>query len=135
MKESNVTVRSFLVNYGNLKDSYGYSFITKDKKIVFSGDTAPSEALIKEAFDADILVHEVYSEEGFKKKTKDWQAYHKAHHTSSVEVGLSANRVKPQKLVRSHVLFWVADEESILKDVGLNFKGETILAEDQMVIR
>ena len=134
-RDANVTVRAFRVNHGNLKGSYGYSFITKDKKIVFSGDTAPSEVLIKEAFDADILVHEVYSEKGFKQKTKDWQTYHKAHHTSSVEVGLIANRVKPQKLVLSHVLFWGADKESILKDVRLNFKGETILAEDQMIIR
>jgi len=134
-KDLNVTVRAFRVNHGNLKDSYGYSFITRDKKIVFSGDTTLSEVLIKESNSADILVHEVYSEEGFKQKTKDWQIYHKAHHTSSVEVGLIANRVKPQKLVLSHVLFWGADKESILKDVSLNFKGETILAEDQMVIR
>jgi ribonuclease BN (tRNA processing enzyme) len=133
-KDSNVTVRAFRVNHGELADSYGYSFITDDKKIVFSGDTAISDVLIEEARGADVLVHEVFSEEGFQKKTEDWKKYHKAHHTSSLEVGLIANMVKPKKLVLSHILFWGASKESILDDVKLNFKGETILAEDQMVI-
>ena len=133
-KDSNVTVRAFKVNHGKLTNSYGYSFITNDKKIVFSGDTAISDILIEEAKGADVLIHEVFSEEGFQKKTKDWQIYHKAHHTSSIEVGLIANKVKPKKLVLSHILFWGASKESILEDVRLNFKGETILAEDQMVI-
>ena len=133
-KDSNVTVRAFRVNHGELADSYGYSFITDDKKIVFSGDTAISDVLIEEARGADVLVHEVFSEEGFQKKTEDWKTYHKEHHTSSIEVGLIANMVKPKKLVLSHILFWGASKESILEDVRLNFKGETILAEDQMVI-
>jgi ribonuclease BN (tRNA processing enzyme) len=133
-KDSNVTVRAFKVNHGELIDSYGYTFITDDKKIVFSGDTAISDTLIKEARDADILIHEVFSEEGFQKKTKNWKTYHKAHHTSSVEVGLIANEAKPKKLVLSHILFWGASKGSILKDVRLNFTGETILAEDLMVI-
>mgnify|MGYP001422365163 CR=1 FL=1 len=104
-------------------------------KIVFSGDTAFSYKLIEEAKGADILIHEVYSEEGFKKKSKDWQIYHKAHHTSSVDVGIIANKVNPKKLVLSHILFWGFDEESILKDVSLNYNGETIIAEDKMVIK
>ena len=133
-KDSNVTVQAFRVNHGELIDSYGYSFITDDKKIVFSGDTAFSDALIEEAKGADILIHEVFSEEGFQRKAEDWKTYHKAHHTSSLEVGLIANMVKPRKLVLSHILFWGASKESILEDVKLNFKGETILAEDRMVI-
>jgi hypothetical protein len=36
--------------------------------------------------------------------------------------------------VLSHILFWGASKGSILKDVRLNFTGETILAEDLMVI-
>ena len=133
-KDSNVTVRAFRVNHGELTDSYGYSFISDDKKIVFSGDTSISDVLIEEAKGADVLIHEVFSEEGFQKKTDDWKIYHKAHHTSSLEVGLIANKINPKKLVLSHILFWGASKESILEDVKLNFKGETILAEDQMVI-
>ncbi len=81
-EDENVVVEAFKINHGGLENSFGFVFTTEDKKIVFSGDTAYSEKLIEKARNADILVHEVYSEEGFQKKTKDWQIYHKAHHTS-----------------------------------------------------
>ena len=133
-EDENVKVEAFSINHGSLENSFGFVFTTEDKKIVFSGDTAYSEKLIEKARNADILVHEVYSEEGFKKKTKDWQIYHKAHHTSSVDVGIIAKKSQPAKLVLSHILFWGSDEETILKDVTENFNGEVIIAKDLMII-
>ena len=41
----------------------------------------------EKAKDADILVHEVYSQAGWENKTDDWKIYHKAHHTSAVDLG------------------------------------------------
>lgn len=73
--------------------------------IIFSGDTRPSDILESYAKDADILVHEVYSYAGFLNKTPDWQKYHKGHHTSTLELGEIAKRIKPNKLVLSHILF------------------------------
>ena len=133
-EDKNVKVEAFSINHGSLDNSFGFVFTTEDKKIVFSGDTAFSEKLIKKARNADILVHEVYSEEGFKKKTKDWQIYHKAHHTSSVGVGIVAKKSQPKKLVLSHILFWGSDEESLLTDVKKNFDGEVIVAKDLMIL-
>ena len=133
-EDKNVKVEAFSINHGSLDNSFGFVFTTEDKKIVFSGDTAFSEKLIKKARNADILVHEVYSEEGFKKKTKDWQIYHKAHHTSSVDVGIIAKKSQPKKLVLSHILFWGSDEESLLTDVKKNFDGEVIVAKDLMIL-
>ncbi len=133
-EDKNVKVEAFSINHGSLDNSFGFVFTTEDKKIVFSGDTAFSEKLIKKARNADILVHEVYSEEGFKKKTKDWQIYHKAHHTSSVDVGIVAKKSQPKKLVLSHILFWGSDEESLLTDVKKNFDGEVIVAKDLMIL-
>ena len=133
-EDKNIKVEAFSINHGSLDNSFGFVFTTEDKKIVFSGDTAFSEKLIKKARNADILVHEVYSEEGFKKKTKDWQIYHKAHHTSSVDVGIVAKKSQPKKLVLSHILFWGSDEESLLTDVKKNFDGEVIVAKDLMIL-
>ena len=133
-KDDNVRVEAFKINHGDLENSFGFVFVTSDKKIVFSGDTAYSEKLIEKAADADILVHEVYAEETFQQKTKDWQIYHKAHHTSSIDVGIIANKSRPKKLVLSHILFWGAEEESILRDVKKNFDGKVIFAEDLMVV-
>ena len=81
-----------------------------------------------------ILVHEVYSSEGFKSKTADWKIYHKAHHTSSIDLGVLAKELNPKTLVPSHILFWGASEDSVMKDIKLNFTGRVILAEDLLVM-
>ena len=129
-----IAVEAFENNHGDFKNSFGFVFTTKDKKIVISGDTAYSQKVIEKSKEADILVHEVYSEKGFKEKTRDWQIYHKAHHTSAPDVGKIASMSKPKKLVLSHILFWGNSKESIVEEVKSNFDGEVIIAEDLMVI-
>ena len=133
-KDDNLTVEAFKVNHGAFEDAYGFRFTSKDKVIVFSGDTGPSKSLESYAKDADILVHEVYSYSGFLKKSKDWQIYHKGHHTSTYEVGEIAARAKPKLLVLSHILFWGADEQDILEEARTTFSGNIRIAEDLMVI-
>ena len=133
-KDSKIEVVAFKNNHGDFKNSFGFVFITDDKKILFSGDTALSDNLIKYADNLDILIHEVYSSETFKNKTPDWQKYHNEHHTSSIDLGKLANKIKPKKLVLSHILFWGATEESLINDVEINFDGEIIIAKDLMVI-
>ena len=105
-ENEDLKVESFRVDHGGLEESYGFRFTSSDKVIVFSGDTGPSKILESYAKDADILVHEVYSYAGFLNKTPDWQKYHKGHHTSTLELGEIAKRVRPKKLVLSHILFW-----------------------------
>ena len=134
-KDKNIEVIAFKNAHGDFKNSFGFLFITEDKRILFSGDTAVSSNLMKYGKNLDILVHEVFSSETFVNKTKDWQIYHKAHHTSSIDLGIIADELQPKKLVLSHILFWGASEESLLKDVRKNFNGETIIAADLMVIK
>ena len=134
-QDINLKVEAFKVNHGDFEDAYGFRFTSKDKVIVFSGDTGPSKSLERYAKDADILVHEVYSNAGFLKKTKDWQIYHRGHHTSTYEVGEIASRAKPKLLVLSHILFWGADERDILEETRTTFSGNIKIAEDLMVIK
>ena len=134
-KDQNVEVIAFKNNHGDFKNSFGFLFITDDKRILFSGDTAVSANLKKYGNDLDILVHEVFSSETFVNKTKDWQIYHQAHHTSSIDLGIIADELQPKKLVMSHILFWGASEESILNDIGVNFSGQAIIAKDLMVVK
>ena len=134
-QDRNLKVEAFKVNHGDFEDAYGFRFTSKDKVIVFSGDTGPSKSLERYAKDADILVHEVYSNAGFLKKTKDWQIYHRGHHTSTYEVGEIASRAKPKLLVLSHILFWGADERDILEETSTTFSGNIKIAEDLMVIK
>ena len=133
-KDDKVEVIAFTNNHGDFTNSFGFLFITSDKRILFSGDTAVSDNLINYATDLDILIHEVYSSETFKNKTPDWQKYHDEHHTSSIDLGILANKIKPKKLVLSHILFWGASEESLMNDIKKNFNGEAIIAKDLLVI-
>ena len=133
-KDKNIEVIAFKNNHGDFKNSFGFLFITEDKRILLSGDTAVSGNLIKYGKNLDILVHEVFSSETFVNKTKDWQIYHKAHHTSSIDLGKIAKQLNPKKLVLSHILFWGATDESLINDVKENFNGETIVAKDLMII-
>ena len=133
-KDKNVSVEAFKVPHGGFDDAYGFKFTTKDKVIVFSGDTGPSKKLEKFASGADILVHEVYSHAGFLKKTKDWQRYHQGHHTSTFEVGEIASRAKPKLLLLSHILFWGSSPEDIIKETKLTYDGQIKIAEDLMII-
>ena len=134
-KDKNIEVIAFKNAHGDFKNSFGFLFITDDKRILFSGDTAVSNNLMKYGKNLDILVHEVFSSETFVNKTKDWQIYHQAHHTSSIDLGIIADELQPKKLVLSHILFWGASEESLLKDVRKNFNGQAVIAKDLMVIK
>jgi ribonuclease BN (tRNA processing enzyme) len=133
-EDENVSVEAFKVPHGGFDDAYGFRFTTKDKVIVFSGDTGPSKTLEKFSAGADILVHEVYSNAGFLQKTKDWQIYHQGHHTSTFEVGEIASRAKPKLLLLSHILFWGSTKDEILKETQSTYKGEIKIAEDLMII-
>ena len=133
-KDENISVEAFSVPHGSFNDAYGFRFTSQDKVIVFSGDTGPSKTLEKFAAGADILVHEVYSNAGFLKKTKDWQIYHQGHHTSTFEVGEIASRAKPKLLLLSHILFWGSTKDEILKETQSTYKGEIKIAEDLMII-
>ena len=79
-----VRVTAFPVHHGQWKHAYGYRFEAKDKVIVISGDTSRSESLLEAARGADILVHEVYSQKGWEKRTPEWRRYHAAYHTSEI---------------------------------------------------
>ena len=134
-KDNNIEVIAFKNAHGDFKNSFGFLFITNDKRILFSGDTAVSNNLMKYGKNLDILVHEVFSSETFVNKTKDWQIYHQAHHTSSIDLGIIADELQPKKLVLSHILFWGASEDSLLKDIRKNFNGQAVIAKDLMVIK
>lgn len=140
-----VKVEAFLVEHPPFK-AYGYKFTTPDKVIVVSGDTIPSENLIKHAKDCDILVHEVYSHQGVKQRSPKWNKYHTSVHTSSVELGEIARRANPKKLVLYHQLFFrVPDKDGnqiseldreieMINEIKENYKGQVISAKDLDII-
>jgi ribonuclease Z len=129
-EDENVKVEAFRVRHGTWPNAFGYRFTTTDRVIVISGDAAPDATLEKYAEGADILIHEVYSVEGFQRRDPYWQKYHSTNHTSSHELGEMASRTKPKLLVLYHILFWGASEETVLKEVREKYSGEVVLGND-----
>lgn len=129
-QDSNIQVTAFKVSHGNWKYAFGYVFKTADKKIVISGDCTYSENLVKYAKDCDILVHEVYSDAGLKKRTKRWQDYHSTFHTSTYQLAEIANKVKPKLLILNHQLGFGMSLESMMEEVKLKYNGTVINGAD-----
>jgi len=59
MENDQVKVTAALVNHPPVTPAFAYRFDTKDRSIVFSGDTTPCDNLVKLAQGAEVLVHEV----------------------------------------------------------------------------
>ena len=128
-----IEVTAFKINHGSWDNAFGYRFVTPDKTIVISGDTRPSQNLIRYSEGADILVHEVYSQAGFDKKTEVWKKYHASHHTSTFELGEIAKKTKPSLLVLHHILFWGATEEELLDEISQTYDGLVSVGSDMMI--
>jgi len=77
-----------------------------------------------------VLIHEVYSEAGFKTRPPKWQRYHSSFHTSSRELGELATRARPGLLILYHQLFWGMTEESLLEEMQRYYKGRVVSAHD-----
>jgi len=129
-KDSNLTVTAFNVQHGQWDNAFGFVFQTKDKKIVISGDCTYSENLIKYAKDCDILVHEVYSDAGLKKRTQRWQDYHSTFHTSTYQLADIANKVKPKLLILNHQLTFGTSLQSLLDELKLKYAGPFVNGAD-----
>lgn len=129
-RDSNVTVTAFEVSHGKWPHAYGYVFRTRDRKVVISGDTRPTDAVVKACDGCDVLLHEVYSAERLKARTPDWQAYHRAYHTSTYELGDLATRARPKLLVLYHQLYWGDDDEALVRQVRSRYAGVVVSGRD-----
>jgi ribonuclease Z len=109
-KDANVTVRAFAVAHGTWDFSYGYRFDTADRSIVISGDTGPTQKIVRACHGCDLLLHEVYSVQWFQERTPAWQKYHSTFHTSSAELAKVAAAAAPKQLILYHQLFRPADD-------------------------
>jgi ribonuclease BN (tRNA processing enzyme) len=135
-RDRNVTVTAFSARHEEMVDSFGYRFETRDRIIVISGDTAPTQALIDHSRGCDVLIHEAYSMMACRNAPRPSPEFRRRHHTSSVELAAIANTVKPGLLVtyhRSH-----AGEESsnpgredvLIQEIARDYKGRVVAARD-----
>ena len=129
-QDERVTVEAFKVKHGTWPNAYGYRFTTPDKIIVISGDAAYDPTVEKMATGADILIHEVVSEQAVNARDSFWQNYHRSNHTTSHELAALASRAKPGLLILYHVLVFGLEDDIVLEEVKARYDGNVVLAED-----
>jgi ribonuclease Z len=129
-RDENVTVTAFPVVHGTWRHAFGFRFDTADRSIVITGDTVATDAVVEACNGCDVLVHEVYAKTGLDRRAAEWQTYHRASHTSGVELGEIAKRAKPKLLVLYHQLMWGATEAELLAEIRQTFDGPVVFADD-----
>ena len=110
-----VKVTAFLVDHAPITPAFGYRVDYRGHSVVMSGDTKPSENLIKFSQHVDVLIHEVGRwktdpalagppGELFpgSRATRGQILTIANHHTDGVEAGRIFERVKPKLAVFSH---------------------------------
>jgi ribonuclease Z len=130
-----IRVTAFRVDHGTMKEAFGYRFDASDRSIVISGDTRPSESLVDAAKGCDVLVHEVYAEADVAPEDRPggefWPQYMKAFHTSEVELGALAARIRPKLLILHHLIRPHATDDELLAGIRKGgFTGRTVVGHD-----
>lgn len=126
-QDSNVKVEAFPAPHGTWDNAWSFKFTTPDKTIVISGDTRPSDKLVKYAKDVDILIHGVYS-----RKLMHWAGmdYFSTHHTSTTQLGEIAKKAQPKTLVLYHVMPSGVNPQDYLDEIAEIYKGKVIFGND-----
>jgi ribonuclease BN (tRNA processing enzyme) len=109
-EDDRVRVSATLVQHAPVFPSFAFRFDTEDGSVVFSGDTGPSENLIRMARGADVLVHEVIATEWAAQRypeprsPEDEAAFQHLikSHTPVEEVGTVAEAAGVPALVLNH---------------------------------
>jgi ribonuclease Z len=134
-EKDGVRVTAITVEHGAWKEAFGYRIDTADRSIVISGDTRPSEAVLKAAQGVDVLIHEVYSASHLRPEDrpggKDWPRYCREYHTSDVELGALAARIRPKLLILDHIIRMGASDEELLAGVRAGgYDGKVVIGKD-----
>ena len=122
--DSKITVKSFPVNHST--EAYGYRFTVNKKSICYTGDTAPSESIVENCRDVDILIHEatftsIYEEEA-----------HAQGHSTALDAARTALKTNTKLLVLYHISARHDDNE-VFYDAYRLFQN-IVVAFDGMVI-
>jgi len=139
MSDDNVKVTAALVDHPPVVPAFGYRFDARDRSIVISGDTAPSDNLVHLAHGADVLVHSVMYPAAIDRlvgrvpNATTLKESILAHQTSAEDAGRIAQAAGVKTLVLSHLV--PADDPQVTERMWIEaaqsrFHGQVILGRD-----
>jgi ribonuclease BN (tRNA processing enzyme) len=143
MQDKNVKVTAALVEHPLVKPAFAYRFDCPDRSIVISGDTGPSENLVRLAKGADVLVHEVMYLPAIEQliareaNATTLRKHLLASHTSTEDVGRIATEAGVKTLVLSHLVPGgppIVPDQVWYDAVRPHFQGELVVGRDLMAL-
>jgi len=99
----------------------------RGRKIVYVGDTRPSDAIADFAFGADVLIHEATFADDLAERAEDDM------HSTPSGAALVAKKAKVELLVLTHISARYGDPKVLLEEAKKHFPN-VIVAEDYMSI-
>jgi ribonuclease Z len=138
-----VKVTAFLVDHRPVAPAFGYRIDYRGHSVAISGDTKPSDNLVRFAAGVDLLIHEVGRSKQDpaligppdellpnSRQTRGRAKTIADHHTDGTEAGTVFQRVKPRLAVFSHA----TPNPATLALVRQNYAGPVEFGEDLMTI-
>ncbi len=143
MEDENVKVTAALVHHPPVVTAFGFRFDARDRSIVISGDTTPSDDLIKLAHGADVLVHEALYVPGVDRlvagvpNATTLKQSIMSHHTTAEDAGRVAQAAGVKTLVLSHLV--PAEDPAVTDQMWIDaartrFGGRIIVGKDLLEI-
>ena len=139
-----VKVTAFLVDHGPVKPAFGYRVDYRGHSVVLSGDTKPSDNLVKFSQGVDLLLHEVGGSKQDPRLvgpsdellpdygiTRGQLRSINDHHTDGLEAGQIFQRAQPKLAVFTHYNERPAPALALVRQ---NYAGPVEFAEDMMTI-
>ena len=133
-EKNGVKVTAFVVDHGPVKPAYGYRVDYAGHSVVLSGDTRPSENLIKFSQGVDLLVYEVVDAKALRARlagnhTPEQVDAIIAHHMTAEQAGEVFTRVKPRLAIYSHI-----EGADLIPPTRTTYSGPLEVGEDLMTI-
>ena len=134
-----VKVTAFDVDHGDLiKPSLGYRIDYRGRSVVLSGDTRPSDNLVRFATGADVLLHEVAAARPELLAISEAARRIIGHHSSPEQAAVIFTRVHPRLAVYTHIVLLSTDPAvsppalQDLEHVTKAYRGRFEIGEDLM---
>jgi ribonuclease BN (tRNA processing enzyme) len=143
LQDENVKVTAALVAHPPVVPAFGYRFDGRERSIVISGDTAPSDNLIELARGADVLVHDALYAPAVDRlvagvpNATSLKRSILSHHTTAEDAGRVAQAAGVKLLVLSHLV--PADDPAVTETMWIDaarkhFQGSIVVGRDLLEI-
>jgi ribonuclease Z len=140
LEAGGVTVSAFLVEHDPVKPAFGFRFDGAGRSIVVSGDTRPSENLIRWSRDVDVLIHECCDMTrtswvpgcgwtSREEKVRDLASYH----TQPPDIGRVAAAAAARQLIMTHLMPGSEPRELVLA-ARQHYAGPVVVGQDLLEV-